>query len=235
MFTRRHGSRCKTQLRRTSVIRRPRYLLILDELDARPQHQQYSELQALRALRPSARIICIARSLAASGQSNLTLELGNLSLVEFSELIEKRKGLHASGALKEDLFAALGGNPLFASLTADLLESSDLTPRELLRRLHAFTYSGLVGADGRPLAEGSGIEKQIVVDICSASDDLLKRVHGNPKLLYELSPRGFEEFVAEVLDRLGYQITLTPASNDGKRHLRCKEGSSWIVPLCSRV
>ena len=100
-----------------------------------------------------------------------------------------------------------------------LPNSSSLTPRELLRRLHSFKYSGLIGLDGRPLVRGGEIEQQIIVDVRSASDDLLRKVHGNPKLLYELSPRGFEEFVAEVLDRLGYQVTLTPASKDGGKDI----------------
>jgi restriction system protein len=214
------------------------YLLILDELEARPPHQQHAEIQAIRALRPTARIICLARSYTWSGQADLTLELGNLSRAEFSELVEKFKGFDASVDLDIDLFSALGGNPLFARLTADLLESSSLTPRELLRRLHSFTYSGLVGADGRPLARGSLVENQIVVDICSVSDDLLRRVHSNPKLLYELTPRRFEEFVAEVLDRLGYQVTLTPASKDGGKDIYAARkdhlGSFLYVVECKK-
>ncbi len=195
------------------------YLLILDELEARPPHQQYAELQGIRASRPSARIICIATRYGWSGQSDLTLELGNLSRAEFNELVEKLRGTHDPSVLDTDLFGAFGGNPLLARLTADLLKSSSLTPRDLLRRLQSFKYSGLVGTDGKPLARGGAVEQQIVVDVCSASDDLLRKVHANPKLLYELSSRGFEEFVAEVLDRLGYQITLTPASKDGGKDI----------------
>ena len=41
----------------------------------------------------------------------------------------------------------------------------------------------------------------------------------SPNLLYSLSPRGFEEVVAELLGRLGYEITLTPASRDGGKDI----------------
>ena len=214
------------------------YLLVLDDLEARPPHQQYVELQAVREIRPSARIICIARSFTWSGQSDLTLELGNLSHLEFRELIARRLGAFPSSDIEHDLFTALGGNPLFATLSAELLESSGLAPRDLLRRLHKFTYTGLLGADGKPLTPGSETEKQIVVDICSAGDDLLKKVHSNPKLLYELSSRRFEEFVAEVLDRLGYQITLTPASKDGGKDIYAARkdhlGSFLYVVECKK-
>lgn len=214
------------------------YLLILDGLDSRPLQQQHSELQALRNLRPSAKIISIGGSISESNKSYVTLELGNLSRAEFKELIEKRAGLYTFDELNDDLFTALGGNALFANIYADLLESSDLTPRELLRRLNAFNYSGLIGVDGRPLTGGGTTEKQIILDIRSASDDLLKKIHGNSKLLYELSPREFEEFVAEVLSRLGYQITLTPASKDGGKDIYAAKkdhlGSFLYIVECKK-
>ena len=34
-----------------------------------------------------------------------------------------------------------------------------------------------------------------------------------------MSPRGFEELVAEMLSRLGYEVTLTPASRDGGKDI----------------
>ncbi len=48
-----------------------------------------------------------------------------------------------------------------------------------------------------------------------ANAELLDRLNRNPALFRELSPRKFEEIVAEVLDRLGYSVELTPATNDG--------------------
>ncbi len=77
----------------------------------------------------------------------------------------------------------------------------------------------LVSSGANFESSGSPTDKQIVIDVASVSDELIHKVHGNPKLLYELTPRGFEEFVAEVLDRLGYTVTLTPASKDGGKDI----------------
>jgi restriction system protein len=195
------------------------YLLILDDLDFRQPNQQYAELMEVRASRSTARIICVSRSSAWHGNADLTLELRNLNLTDFSELFDKLTGFSGAGHLNTNAFEVLGGNPLFAHLASDLLKSSSLTPLEVLRRFHSFKYSGLIDVDGRPVAQNGAIERQIIVDVQSASDDLLNKVHSNPKLLYDLTPRGFEEFVAEILDRLGYEVTLTPASKDGGKDI----------------
>lgn len=214
------------------------YLLILDELEARQLPQQYVEIAQLRRLRPAARLICIARKYGWSGQADLTLELGNLSRAEINELIQKF-GL-SSSTLSESatLFEAIQGNPLAARLLGDLLRSSSRTPRELLQYLHSFSYSGLVNVEGRPLVPGSSEERQIVIDVSLANEDLLRKVYAEPKLLYEITPRRFEEFIAEILDRLGYEVTLTPASNDGGKDIYAAKkddlGSFLYVVECKR-
>lgn len=212
------------------------YLLILDELSERSPRQQYDEIQAVRITRPTARLLCVSRSVGWSGPADLTLELGNLSQADFYALLERLGVRPEFASAHSDLYGLLAGNPLSARLVADLLRSGSITPRELLTRLSAFQRSGLLGADGRPLSQSG--ERKIITDVTSVSDELLAKVHLNPKLLYELSPRGFEEFVADVLSRLGYQITLTPASKDGGKDIYAAKkdhlGSFLYVVECKK-
>jgi HJR/Mrr/RecB family endonuclease len=51
--------------------------------------------------------------------------------------------------------------------------------------------------------------------IVSASDDLLKTLVRNPDLLYSLHPRRFEEVIAEIFFRNGFEVELTKATRDG--------------------
>jgi len=44
---------------------------------------------------------------------------------------------------------------------------------------------------------------------------LLEQLRASPEELYSLDPRAFEELVADMLRERGYEITLTPATNDG--------------------
>ena len=43
---------------------------------------------------------------------------------------------------------------------------------------------------------------------------LIEYIHESPDRLYTLEPRQFEEFVAEMLDKLGYQVQLTGKGAD---------------------
>jgi hypothetical protein len=51
--------------------------------------------------------------------------------------------------------------------------------------------------------------------IVSASDELLKTLSKNPNLLYSLHPRKFEEVIAEIFFRNGFEVELTKATRDG--------------------
>jgi restriction system protein len=70
------------------------------------------------------------------------------------------------------------------------------------------------------------------------SDHLIESLAEQPRLLYELSPRKFEELVAELYQRQGFEALLTPASGDGGvdvyvvRHDEL--GSSLTVVQCKR-
>jgi restriction system protein len=55
----------------------------------------------------------------------------------------------------------------------------------------------------------------MAMDVRVVTADLVKVLASRPELLYALAPRQFEEVIAELLGRRGYDITLTPASKDG--------------------
>src|SRR6266511_2639144 len=48
-----------------------------------------------------------------------------------------------------------------------------------------------------------------------ATVDLLRAIRATPELLDRISPREFEEIVAELLAGLGWEVSLTPATKDG--------------------
>ena len=63
------------------------------------------------------------------------------------------------------------------------------------------------------------LEEQELLKIAPAievvSEDLFRRIQELPEDVYRLTPRQFEELVAELLSRQGYEVSLTPESNDG--------------------
>jgi restriction system protein len=56
-----------------------------------------------------------------------------------------------------------------------------------------------------------------VLHCSTVSEELLRRLATYPEDRFRIKPRVFEETVAEILSRMGYQVTLTPASGDSGR------------------
>ncbi|AJZ60901.1 restriction endonuclease family protein [Paraburkholderia fungorum] len=195
------------------------YLLILEYLEDKPAPELQAELHELRRSRPNARLIGTSRHDLGLKQFDLTLHLKGFERAEFYELLTKAQGVLDDKEPRDLLFDVLSGNVLGARAVADILQAGTMSPREILSRLRNFSYSGIIDANGRPIAAGAATGRQVITDVKIVSDELLREIHAEPQSVYELSPRRFEEFVAEVLDRLGYQTTLTPRSRDGGKDI----------------
>jgi DNA-directed RNA polymerase specialized sigma24 family protein len=101
----------------------------------------------------------------------------------------------------------------------DQLRLRDTAPEKETSEALAFGSSGLLGPDGRPIGANTGAYKLIVDDVTQVTANLLSRLADEPEELYSISPRQFEQVVAELLARQGYDITLTPASKDGGKDI----------------
>jgi len=195
------------------------YLIIINDVEVRSPERLSAEIVALRQKQPLARFILTSRTLVESAGVDLHLNLSGLSRSEFDQLIRRRMVISRAVDFSAELFDAFAGLPLGATIVADLIKRTVLTPREVLERLYPFSCPGVVDASGRSLQADTPQHKEMVTDIVSVSDDFLRKLHADPKLFYDISPRRFEEVVAELLHRLGYEITLTPASKDGGKDI----------------
>jgi len=97
---------------------------------------------------------------------------------------------------------------------------------------------GLVGTDGQPLRVGGERERRIITDVRVISGAFLRQVADDPRLMFEMPPRRFEEFVVELLERHGYTVMLTPQTRDGGKDMyaawRDDVGSFLYVVECKR-
>ncbi len=71
----------------------------------------------------------------------------------------------------------------------------------------------LLGPDGQPLAGEEASKLQLSAS--AISSDVLDSLAADPELLHSLTPRQFEEFMAALFDKKGFEVTLTAASKDG--------------------
>ena len=59
----------------------------------------------------------------------------------------------------------------------------------------------------------------IKVDFSSINNKLIKELNANPSYLYKLKSRQFEELIAYLLEKTGYEITLTQKTRDGGKDI----------------
>ena len=112
------------------------------------------------------------------------------------------------------LLSRVHGNPLLASTIAGLARRGEGL-EQVLARLSPVTYSGLLGPDGRPLDPEGAPTAAIGNQIRAVRVDLISRIEQDPDQVYAMSSREFEELVAAIYEKHGFDVELTPASNDG--------------------
>jgi restriction system protein len=194
-------------------------LLILDDAEALGESGLQLLQQAL-LLNPALRVILTSRRLLTIPERFHTILLPpGLSKEEFAQLLRLRNAF-AHGALDDRsltrLFNAGGGSALFANLAVSAVQQGPATSwDDLLEHLRGFRTPGLVGPDGRALSRDSEQYNRVVVDVSSVNDELLRLLKRQPEAAWKLPSRKFEEIVAEILSKQGYDVTLTPASGDG--------------------
>lgn len=158
-------------------------------------------------------LICSDTEVPTEMRDPLVIQLGGLSQAEFFALLQRR--LTFAGADKaqaQKLFELVAGNPLYGDLAGKTIREHLLTLSEFVQGLQSFSRSGILGPDGKPLGQVPDQFKLVVVD---TNQILLEKIRANPEELYSLDPRKFEELVADILSKRGYEITLTPPSDDG--------------------
>jgi restriction system protein len=193
-------------------------LLVLNDADALDDR----ELEVLRSVVAAdlrLRLILTSRRELSLGNDYMTIRLGGLDRGELHELFELRSAVargRFAPELVERLFSIGGGNPAFASFALGVVQSGQVrTWDELFSRLREFAIPGILGPDGRPATRESPVFRQVVVDITSANELVIELLKKQPDLAWSLPPRKFEEIVAEILNKQGYDVELTPASGDG--------------------
>lgn len=85
----------------------------------------------------------------------------------------------------------------------------------LLSSVPNFEFAGIADPDGRPYGPETEVPSAIRLSVCEINDEVIAYLRADPRRLRELPSRKFEQLVAELLARRGYEITLTPRTRDG--------------------
>lgn len=132
------------------------------------------------------------------------IELSGLSIRDALSLLSSQSAVLHSGADLQRLANHLHGHPLALSLAARLLGGTPAS--DILQRLDGEIYQTPL-----PPEETSSAGSIII----PATDSVIEALKKTPEDLHKLSPRKFEELIADLLRGMGWDTYLTPATRDG--------------------
>jgi hypothetical protein len=85
---------------------------------------------------------------------------------------------------------------------------------------------------------GSQVPIELAPRLKRINEELYSYLSRNPHLMYELSPRKFEELIADILKNMGCEIELTPQTRDGGRDvlavIRTPVSKMLIIVECKK-
>lgn len=194
-------------------------LLTIDDLAGYSSELLLGELPKILYARPTVRLLLIGRDAIEAPAIDFHLQLPPLGRDEVAKYLSTICGLSFDTSTFDRVYAATAGNPRSVNEFAFAMRYGGIEIETLLRSFVPLEITGLVDVFGRPISSGSYSFRQIVSDISSVNDEIIAKLAKEPRLLYELNSRVFEELVAELLARLGYEVTLTPMSRDGGKDI----------------
>jgi HJR/Mrr/RecB family endonuclease len=150
------------------------------------------------------------------------LKLNGLSDPDAIRLIQSRSGSKNIKASSPEnirkILSAVQNNPLGIVASAELLRNTGLTIQEILAKIYdrLFYYDAIFETNSKlVLPENPEIETKVRI----VNTSLIEKVKSNHKLIHSLVPRQFEELVAELFQKDGYNVSLTKQTHDGGKDL----------------
>ncbi len=184
---------------------------------------------------PDTKIILSTRLLPRN--SEVITSLDSLSLKATMDIWASNL-VDFSSEESERLYKAVGGNPLVATLAGRLLRDGHHEIKDFENYVRAFECEGIIDADGKSIVKDSKQEIELFSGLVVASDEVINYLSANPSKMNDLTPRQFEEFIAELLSRQGYEIQLTPMTRDGGKDIyaarRDSLGSFLYIVECKK-
>jgi restriction system protein len=186
-------------------------LLVLDEAERLPMYRLAPLVHRIREARPLASVLMTGRGPFFVDDDSIAIQIPPLNVMQMIDLLTRRTGL--SRQRFERLVDVLGGSAATAGTVATLLVQGVAT-EQVVGWLEGGALASALDPSGLELFGKSPRRAGLDLVIEEVSESLIKELADRPELLHQLQPRKFEELVAELYRRRGFEVTLTPASGD---------------------
>lgn len=190
-----------------------RGLLVLEDAE-QMTIEDLADIETFLEASMAVRVLATSRRMIATRAiPSEMISLGGLSQQEYRELLGKLAGLGTSSS--DQLWSSASGNPMVAALVGGSIRDGFLSWNELLDALSGFRLPGVVNPSGLGIELDAALAEPLQVVVRDTNTEILEMLNRDPSKFRSLSPRKFEEIVAELLTRMGYEVELTPMSGDG--------------------
>jgi restriction system protein len=203
-------------------------ILLIDGLDE-ARYQRYLVEEIIKS---GMCCICTSREKKWDINFDFVMRLGELSLHEIYDLIERRIGSYnLDHSNIEDIISMvkkMGLSPQSIMFSIGYYFKSIGLPDDFFSNSPNGMYQSYVYGKGIDLTcpkilipEHNIIKvpKEIRNDIKVINKSLLDQIATNPEILYQLTSREFEEAVCELFERRGYRVKLTKQTRDGGKDI----------------
>ena len=134
---------------------------------------------------------------------------------ESADLLESFAGragpIGDSERIRQLILAGKGSPGTLATLARLVYETS---VDEALARLRDRLEANFPGPE-LPGGSASAAARELDIRVSAVNAELIRRLIARPELMYELRPRQFEELMAELFERQGFDVELTKQTRDG--------------------
>lgn len=201
-------------------------VLAIDNADAFPSATIMEITQELLNWKRLEGIIFARREPIEPELTRGQIELRSLSNAEAREFI--RHGLHIAFPSVEmsEILDATKGIPAALLILRQLMQGKSYSEIKQLIR------GNLYGKEQSLIVPDSRLIVAAKPRIITANEILIQKLRMEPNGLYELDPRKFEEIVADLMADMGYDVELTPRSNDGGKDILASKETEHGKMLC---
>lgn len=130
------------------------------------------------------------------------------------------------------VYDCVGDRPYFLVQALRAAHEGLITPHNLEAAIESFSVAGILVPDGQPYLRRIEVPEPVIITASRINYELLARLKNNPEILRELSPRQFEELIADLLYRQGYKVDLTPSTRDGGLDMYAARSDRYISLPC---
>jgi hypothetical protein len=186
-------------------------IVVLDDVDALSDRDLERAVDRLYNLKRVRTVVLITRRIARIRNAEL-IRLKALDTNEAGQLLHDLIQNELSPDIIEQAIQSTHGYPLAISILAQLLGKGDASALNNVLNGPLYDVQQVV-------LPSTDIVAVAAPRIVTATEGIVERLRACPESIYDLSPREFEELLAELLVGMGWEVELTRQTRDGGKDL----------------